>query len=103
MRIEEGLVRIEIECQLSNYNGGGGLTGGGSYSPPYPCSDRRRQVEWTSVAPDFAAKIVADAERRATKRRDREAADEAAKPAAAKPVKLADPEWAKDAKTGGDE
>jgi hypothetical protein len=68
VRIEEGELRVEIECMIAAPS-----------HVPSPCgAGSKRSDEWIAAAPVFAEKIVADAGRRAQRRREREAADDAA-------------------------
>lgn len=67
IRIEEGKVRIDIDCALHDRSLGTQSCGPG------------RAEEWVRLVPELAQKISDDAWSRAQKRRAREAADEAAK------------------------
>lgn len=66
VRIEEGSLWIGIDCMMTHYETMAPESG------PFPCDGRTRRQAWIEMADELAAKITADAERRAAKRKARE-------------------------------
>lgn len=68
VRIEEGSLWVGIDCMMTHYETMAPESG------PLPCDGRTRRQAWIDQADDLAAKINADAETRAVKRKSRESA-----------------------------